>query len=127
MSDSPTLYSKKMMQYFRHPKNVGSIENADGIGVAKNEGSVYIELYITVEDEMITDARFKTFGCGAAIAASSMAAELVVGQSLDAAFEITNDIIIEELDGLPAEKLHCSVLAEKAVKAAITDYRNRKG
>jgi nitrogen fixation NifU-like protein len=118
-------YSKKVVEYFKHPKNVGSIEHADGIGQSSNEGTVFIELHIRVQNEIITDAKFKTFGCGAAIAASSMVTELIIGKSVTEASEISNNTIIEALDGLPREKLHCSVLAEKALNAAIADFRNK--
>ena len=126
MPRSQSLYSEKVIELFRHPKNVGSIEHADGIGQASNDKTVYIELYIKVQDAIITDAKFKTFGCGAAIAASSMVTELVTGKSLTEALTITDNTIFEALDGLPAEKIHCSALAEKALKAAITDYRNKQ-
>ena len=118
-------YSKKVVEYFKHPKNVGSIEHADGIGQSSNEGTVFIELHIRVQNEIITDAKFKTFGCGAAIAASSMVTELVLGKSLSEASKITDNTIFEALDGLPEEKTHCSALAEEALKAAIADFRNK--
>ena len=125
MPYSQSLYSNKVIELFKHPKNVGSIENADGIGQASNEGTVFIELYIRVQNEIITDAKFKTFGCGAAIAASSMVTELILGKSVTEASTISNYTIIEALGGLLPEKIHCSVLAEKALKSAIADYRNR--
>ena len=117
------LYSKKVIEHFKHPKNVGCIKRADGIGRSSNDKTVFIELYIKVQDETITDAKFKTFGCGAAIAASSMVIELITGKSLAESLKISSTIIDEALDGLPQEKIHCSVLAEKALKAAIMDYR----
>jgi nitrogen fixation NifU-like protein len=126
MARSQSLYSKKTIELFKHPKNVGSIEQADGIGQSSNDKTVFIELYIKVHDEIITDAKFKTFGCGAAIAASSMVTELVTGKSLTEALTITDNSIFEALDGLPQEKMHCSALAEQALKAAITDYRNKR-
>jgi nitrogen fixation NifU-like protein len=125
MPYSQSLYSKKTIEHFRHPKNVGTIEHADGIGQASNGKTVFIELYIKVQDDIITDAKFKTFGCGAAIAASSMVTELVTGKSLTEASTITDDDIFEALDGLPPEKIHCSVLAEKALNTAIRDCRDK--
>jgi len=126
MPNSQSLYSKKVIEHFRHPKNVGSIEYADGIGKSSNDKTVFIELYIKVQDEIITDAKFKTFGCGAAIAASSMVTELAIGKSLTESFKISDNTIFMALDGLPPEKIHCSMLAEKALKAAIMDYRNKQ-
>ena len=126
MPNSQSLYSKTVIEHFKHPKNVGSIECADGIGQSSNDKTVFIELYIKVQDEIITDAKFKTFGCGAAIAASSMVTELVIGKSLTEALTITDNSIFEALDGLPPEKMHCSALAEKALKTAIADYRNKQ-
>ena len=126
MPRSQSLYSEKVIEHFRHPKNVGSIEHADGIGQSSNDKTVFIELFLRVEEETITDAKFKTFGCGAAIAASSMVTELVIGKSLTEALTITDNTIFEALDGLPAEKMHCSAIAEKALKAAIADYINKQ-
>ena len=122
----PQSYSKKMIEYFRHPRNVGTLENADGVGKATNEKTVFIELTIRVEDETIVEAKFKTLGCGAAIAASSMVTELITGKTLTEALDITNTDIVDALDGLPDEKLHCSLLAEEAIKAAVEDFRNKK-
>jgi nitrogen fixation NifU-like protein len=116
-------YSNKVMEHFRNPRNVGEIENPDGIGHVGNPvcGDI-MEMYIKVKDKIITDVKFKTFGCGAAIATSSMATELIKGKSIDEALALTNKAVAEALGGLPAIKLHCSVLAEEAVKAAIDDY-----
>ena len=126
MPRSQSLYSEKVIEHFRHPKNVGSIEHADGIGQSSNDKTVFIELYLRVKEEMITDAKFKTFGCGAAIAASSVVTELVIGKSLTEALTITDNTIFDALGGLPVEKIHCSALAEKALKAAIANYRNKQ-
>ncbi len=116
-------YSNKVMDHFRNPRNVGEIENPDGIGYVGNAvcGDI-MEMYIKVKDKIITDVKFKTFGCGAAIATSSMATEMIKGKSIDEALALTNKAVAESLGGLPAVKLHCSVLAEEAVKAAIDDY-----
>jgi nitrogen fixation NifU-like protein len=126
MSDTSALYSDKVMDHFKNPRNVGDIENPDGVGHVGNPvcGDI-MELYITVKDNIITDARFKTFGCGAAIATSSMVTELVRGKTIEEALEISNKAVVEALDGLPAVKLHCSVLAEEALKAAIEDYQSK--
>lgn len=116
-------YSEKVMDHFRNPRNVGEIENPDGIGHVGNPvcGDI-MELYIKVEDNTIVDAKFKTFGCGAAIATSSMVTELVKGKSIDEALKISNRAVAEALGGLPPIKMHCSVLAEEALSAAIDDY-----
>lgn len=120
------LYSDKVMDHFENPRNVGAIENADGIGTVGNPACGDImKLYISVNDETIVDAKFKTFGCGAAVATSSMVTELVMGKSIDDALQISNKTVIEALDGLPKNKVHCSVLAEDALKAAIDDYRKK--
>ncbi|OGO19111.1 MAG: Fe-S cluster assembly scaffold protein NifU [Chloroflexi bacterium RBG_16_50_9] len=126
MSDVSTLYSDKVMDHFKNPRNVGDIENPDGIGHVGNPvcGDI-MELYIRVKDNIITDAKFKTFGCGAAIATSSMVTELVKGKSIEEALEISNKAVVEALDGLPPIKLHCSVLAEEALKSAIEDYQSK--
>jgi len=126
MSDVSTLYSDKVMDHFKNPRNVGDIENPDGVGHVGNPvcGDI-MELYIRVNDNIITDARFKTFGCGAAIATSSMVTELVIGKSIEEALEISNKAVVEALDGLPAIKMHCSVLAEEALKSAIDDYLSK--
>jgi len=114
------------MDHFQNPRNVGDLENPDGIGHVGNAvcGDI-MELYIKVENNIITDARFKTFGCGAAIATSSMITELVKGKPIDEAQEISNKAVVEALDGLPPIKVHCSVLAEEALKAAIEDYQDK--
>ncbi len=117
------LYSEKVMDHFRNPRNVGEIPDADGIGEVGNAkcGDI-MRMYIKVKDNIITDVKFMTFGCGSAIATSSMATELIKGQPLDKALELTNNAVVEALDGLPTHKIHCSVLAEEAVKSAIKDY-----
>jgi nitrogen fixation NifU-like protein len=119
----PEQYSNKVMDHFRNPRNVGEIENPDGVGYVGNPvcGDI-MEMYIKVKDKIITDVKFKTFGCGAAIATSSMATEMIKGKSIDEALALTNKAVAEALGGLPAVKLHCSVLAEEAVKSAIDDY-----
>ena len=126
MSGASSLYSEKVMDHFRNPRNVGELENPDGVGRAGNPicGDV-MEMQIKVQNGIIADARFRTFGCGAAIATSSMATEMVKGKSLDEALTISNKAVAEALDGLPAAKMHCSSLAEDALKAAIADYRSK--
>ena len=118
-----TQYSDKVMDHFMNPRNVGEIPDADGIGNVGNPvcGDI-MRMYIKVKDNVITDVKFKTFGCGAAIATSSMATELIKGKTLDEALELSNKAVAEALGGLPAIKMHCSVLAEEAVQAAIDDY-----
>ena len=122
------LYSEKVMDHFRNPRNVGEIADADGIGEVGNAkcGDI-MRMYIKVKDSIITDVKFMTFGCGSAIATSSMATELIKGQPIEKALELTNKAVVEALDGLPAYKLHCSVLAEEAVKAAVKDYFDKNG
>ncbi|MBE6668628.1 MAG: Fe-S cluster assembly scaffold protein NifU [Ruminococcaceae bacterium] len=122
------LYSEKVMDHFTNPRNVGEIENADGVGTVGNAkcGDI-MQMFIKVENDIITDVKFKTFGCGAAIATSSMATELVKGKSIDDALKLTNAAVVEALEGLPPVKVHCSVLAEEAIKAAISDYYKKKG
>ena len=117
------LYSEKVMDHFRNPRNVGEIEDADGIGEVGNAkcGDI-MRVYIKVKDGIISDVKFMTFGCGSAIATSSMATELIKGKPIEQALELTNQAVVEALGGLPAYKLHCSVLAEEAVKAAVKDY-----
>lgn len=121
-------YSEKVMDHFANPRNVGEMEDADGIGEVGNPkcGDI-MKMYIKVDNDVITDVSFKTFGCGAAIATSSMATELVKGQSIKDALKLTNKAVMEALDGLPPVKVHCSVLAEQAIKAAVSDYYTRKG
>lgn len=118
------MYSEKVMDHFRNPRNVGEIENADGIGEVGNPkcGDI-MKIYIKVQDNVIEDVKFKTFGCGSAIASSSMATELIKGKSIDEAWELTNKAVAEALEGLPPVKMHCSVLAEEAIHKAINDYR----
>ena len=120
------LYSEKVMDHFRNPRNVGQIEDADGIGEVGNAkcGDI-MRMYIKVKDNIIEDVKFMTFGCGSAIATSSIATELIKGKPIDQALELTNKAVVEALGGLPAYKLHCSVLAEEAVKAAVKDYYDK--
>ena len=128
MAETKTPYSEKVMEHFRNPRNVGVIENPSGVGKVGNPvcGDV-MELFIKVEAGIITEARFRTFGCGAAIATSSMMTEMVKGKTLEEALEISNKAVAEALGGLPPVKMHCSVLAEEALQAAIEDYRKRSG
>jgi len=127
MPDAWSQYSKKVMDHFKNPRNVGEIEKPDGVGHVGNPvcGDI-MELYIKVEDEIIVDAKFKTFGCGAAIATSSIVTELVKGKNIKEALKISNKAVVEALDGLPPVKMHCSVLAEEALKSAIEDYLARQ-
>ena len=122
------LFSEKVLDHFSNPRNVGEIENADGVGEVGNAkcGDI-MKMYIKVDDGIISDVKFKTFGCGAAVATSSMATELIKGKSIDDALKLTNKAVVEALDGLPAVKLHCSVLAEQAIKSALADYYTRQG
>lgn len=122
------MYSEKVMDHFSNPRNMGEINNADGVGQVGNAkcGDI-MKVYLKVENDIIIDVKFKTFGCGAAVATSSMATELIKGKTLEEAARITNKAVMDALDGLPAAKVHCSVLAEEAVAAAIDDYRNKKG
>ncbi|MCM1508324.1 MAG: Fe-S cluster assembly scaffold protein NifU [Ruminococcus flavefaciens] len=122
------MYSEKVLDHFSNPRNVGEIENADGVGEIGNAkcGDI-MKMYLKIDDGIITDAKFKTFGCGAAVATSSMATELIKGKSIDDALKLTNDAVVEALDGLPAVKIHCSVLAEQAVRSALSDYYTKKG
>ena len=117
------LYSEKVMDHFMHPRNVGTIENADGVGEVGNAkcGDI-MKMYLDIENNVIKDVKFETFGCGSAIASSSMATEMIKGKSIHEALELTNKAVAEALDGLPAHKMHCSVLAEEAIKKALTDY-----
>ena len=116
-------YSDKVMDHFMHPRNVGEMPDADGVGQVGNPvcGDI-MKMYIKVKDKIITDVKFQTFGCGAAIATSSMATELIKGKTLDEAITLTNDAVVQALEGLPKVKIHCSVLAEEAVKSAVDDY-----
>lgn len=121
-------YSEKVMDHFANPRNVGEIENADGIGeVGNSKCGDIMKMYLKIDDNTITDVKFKTFGCGAAIATSSMATELIKGKSIDNALNLTNKAVMEALDGLPPVKVHCSVLAEEAIKSALSDYYKKQG
>lgn len=120
------MYTEKVMDHFSAPRNVGEIENADGVGEVGNAhcGDI-MKIYLKVENDIIVDVKFKTYGCGAAIATSSMATEMIKGKTIDEALKLTNKAVVEALEGLPPQKLHCSVLAEEAVKAAIEDYKKK--
>ena len=123
------MYSEKVMDHFQNPRNVGEIENAAGVGTVGNAkcGDI-LQMFLKIDDDgIIEDVGFKTFGCGAAIATSSMATEMIKGKSIKEALAISNKAVVEALDGLPTNKIHCSVLAEEAVKAAVEDYYKRKG
>ena len=122
------LYSEKVMDHFRNPRNLGKMDDADGIGEVGNAkcGDI-MKMYIKVKDGIIEDVKFNTFGCGSAIASSSMATEMIKGKSIDDALELSNKAVVEALDGLPTHKIHCSVLAEEAVKAAVKDYYDQNG
>ena len=122
------LYSEKVMDHFRNPRNVGEIENADGVGQVGNAkcGDI-MRMTLKIDDGVITDAKFTTFGCGSAIATSSIATEMIKGKPVSEALELSNKAVVEALDGLPARKIHCSVLAEEAIKSALVDYYTRKG
>ena len=122
------LYSEKVMDHFSHPRNVGEIENADGVGEIGNAkcGDI-MKMYLKIDNGIITDVKFKTFGCGAAVATSSMATELVKGKSIEEALQVTNKAVMEALDGLPPVKVHCSLLAEEAIHAALWDYAEKNG
>lgn len=122
------MYNEKVMEAFKNPKNVGEVENYDGLGKVGNAACGDImQITLKIDNDVITDAKFKTFGCGAAIATSSMATEMIKGKSIDEALTLTNKAVIEALGGLPAVKVHCSVLAEEAVKAALADYYKKQG
>jgi nitrogen fixation NifU-like protein len=122
------LYSEKVMDHFANPRNVGEIADADGIGEVGNAkcGDI-MRMYIKVDGDVISDVKFQTFGCGAAIATSSMATEIIKGSRIEDALKLTNKAVVEALDGLPPAKIHCSVLAEQAIKSAIADYYTRQG
>ena len=121
------LYSDKVMDHFRNPRNVGVLEDANGIGEVGNAkcGDI-MKMYLKIEDDIIQDVKFETFGCGSAIASSSMATELIKGKPVSEAMQLTNKAVAEALDGLPAYKMHCSVLAEEAIQKALQDYHNRR-
>ena len=122
------LYSETVMDHFGNPRNVGVIEDADGVGEVGNvQCGDIMKMYLKIDDGVITDVKFKTFGCGSAIATSSMATEMIKGKTIAEAMTLTNAAVAEALDGLPAYKMHCSVLAEEAVRAAIQDYYTRQG
>ena len=122
------LYSEKVMDHFRNPRNVGVIEDANGIGEVGNAkcGDI-MKMYLKIEDDIVKDVKFETFGCGSAIASSSMATELIKGKPLSEVKELTNKAVAEALDGLPDYKMHCSVLAEEAIQSALEDYARRTG
>ncbi|MDY2841103.1 MAG: Fe-S cluster assembly scaffold protein NifU [Candidatus Borkfalkiaceae bacterium] len=121
------MYNEKVMDVFKNPKNVGEIENPDGIGTVGNEvcGDI-MQISLRIKNDVIEDAKFKTFGCAAAIATSSTATEMIKGMTVDEALKVTNKLVIEKLGGLPPQKIHCSVLAEEAIKKAIDDYRAKQ-
>jgi len=122
------LYSDKVMDHFLQPRNLGVIEDADGVGEVGNAkcGDI-MKMYLKIDDDIITDVKFETFGCASAIASSSMATELIKGASIEGAMQLTNKAVAEALDGLPAYKMHCLVLAEEAIQAALEDYQQKKG
>ncbi|WP_291651387.1 Fe-S cluster assembly scaffold protein NifU [Clostridium sp.] len=122
------MYSDKVMDHFRNPRNVGEIEDANGVGEVGNAkcGDI-MKVYLKIEDNIVKDVKFKTFGCGSAIASSSMATELIKGKTVEEAWELSNKAVAEALDGLPPVKMHCSVLAEEAIHKAINDYRKNTG
>jgi nitrogen fixation NifU-like protein len=121
------VYTEKVLEHFRNPRNVGRIEDADGVGKVGNPlcGDVMV-MYLKIRDDRIEDAKFETFGCGAAIATSSMATELIKGKTVEEALRVTNRVVAEALGGLPPHKMHCSVLAEEAIRAAIEDYQAKR-
>lgn len=120
------MYTEEVMDHFKNPRNVGSIENADGVGQVGNAkcGDI-MKIYLKIDDDMIVDAKFETFGCGSAIASSSMATELIIGKSINEAVEFSNNAVVEALGGLPPVKVHCSVLAEQAIKSALYNYAQK--
>ena len=121
-------YSEKVIDHFTNPRNVGEIENASGVGTVGNAkcGDI-MRIYLDIQDGIIKDAKFKTFGCGAAVATSSMATELIIGKTVEEALKVTNEAVMEALNGLPPVKVHCSVLAEEAIHAALKDYAEKNG
>jgi nitrogen fixation protein NifU and related proteins len=121
------MYSETVMEHFQNPRNVGEIPDADGVGEVGNArcGDI-MKMYLKIDDNSITDVKFKTFGCGSAIASSSMATELIKGKTIDEVMKLTNRAVVEALDGLPPVKVHCSVLAEQAIKSALLDYSKKK-
>lgn len=122
------LYSARVMDHFRNPRNVGTIDDADGVGEVGNSvcGDI-MKIYLKIENDVIVDVKFETFGCGSAIASSSMASEMIKGKKVSEALKLTNQAVAEALDGLPAHKMHCSVLAEEAIKKALKDYYDKNG
>ena len=122
------LYSEKVMDHFRHPRNVGILEHPDGVGEVGNAkcGDI-MKIYLKIDQDTVSDVKFETFGCGSAIASSSMATEMIKGKPLSEVLRLTNSAVVNALDGLPPQKIHCSVLAEQAIKSAISDYYRRKG
>ena len=122
------LYSEKVMDHFKNPRNMGKMDNPDGVGQVGNAkcGDI-MKMYLRVKDGIITDVKFNTFGCGSAIASSSMATEMIKGKPIEEALKLSNKAVVEALDGLPAHKLHCSVLAEESIKSAIKNYYDRNG
>jgi len=122
------MYSQKVMDHFMNPRNMGEIEDADGVGLVGNPkcGDI-MKMYLKIENDVIVDAKFKTFGCGAAVATSSISTEMIKGKTIEEALKITNKAVADALDGLPPQKMHCSNLAEEAIRAAIEDYKKRKG
>ena len=122
------LYSKTVMDHFRNPRNVGALDDADGVGEVGNAkcGDI-MKIYLKIDDDKVSDVKFETFGCGSAIASSSMATEMIKGKPVSDALAVTNKAVVEALDGLPAHKVHCSVLAEEAIKLALKDYYDRHG
>lgn len=122
------LYTETVMDHFKNPRNAGTIENADGVGEVGNAkcGDI-MKIYLKIEDNIITDVKFETFGCGSAIASSSMATEMIKGKSVEDALKLTNKEVVNALGGLPTHKLHCSVLAEEAIKSAIKNYYDKNG
>ena len=121
------MYNKKVMDHFMNPRNVGEIENADGVGEAGNPHGDHMKIFLKIKDDRIEDVKFKTFGCAAAIASSSMATEMIKGKTLNEAWELTNEAVADALEGLPPGKLECSVVSRGAIHNAINDYRNKQG
>ena len=121
------MYTKKVMDHFMNPRNVGVMENPDGYGMAGSPScGDMMEIFLKIENEIIRDVKFRTFGCASAIASSSITTEMILNKSIDEVLQLTNTSIVENLDGLPAKKIHCSVLAEEVIKSAIEDYRSKK-
>jgi nitrogen fixation protein NifU and related proteins len=122
------MYSEKVMDHFMHPRNMGEIENADAVGTVGNAkcGDI-MRIFLKIENGIVVDAKFKTFGCGSAIATSSMATEMIIGRTIDEVLQLSNKAVAEALDGLPPQKMHCSLLAEQAVKAALKEYYEKNG